>query len=131
MRLAKERWWYEMLISWTMVFSISRTADERYSESRMRLMVSTHWTLSSVKKNLKVSHEARPQKNSEKGISRALSTVAYFLVPELTTPQKNMKMGGSSLAQSFPIHRDNHEISIQTNSMNKLGPLTVVLLGPV
>ena len=125
-------------MSWTKAFSPSRTADARKSDRRMRLTTFTHSIASSVNMNLKASHEARPQKKSDRGISRALMTVAYLRVPELTTPLKNMKMRGRRCATSLPcwvlsaghgssqqgaqrtIQRENHDISSQTKSQKRL-----------
>ncbi len=71
---------------------------------------------------MKVCHEARAQKKSESGTSRLRRTVAYLRVPELTTPQKNMKTEGISQATDLPTHSDSHEISIQRKRLKRGGP---------
>ena len=109
-----------MLMSWTRNFSPRRTADEMKSDSRMRSRTSDHWRRAPWNMNLKDSHEARAQQKSERGISRERSTVAYLRVPELTTPQKNMKSGGRKWATSLPAQRLSHETSIQRKSWNRL-----------
>src|ERR1700684_4399878 len=101
-----------MLMSCTMAFSPSSTPAEMNRANRMRWTVLIQSMSVSVNMYLKTSHEARPQRNSDMGIWRAASTVAYWRVPELTTPQKNMKTVGSRKATSLATHMDSHEASI-------------------
>jgi hypothetical protein len=50
---------------------------------------------------------------------------AYFLVPEETTPQRNMKIHGMAFANSFEIHRLSHTISIHVKKR-----MTFILVVP-
>src|SRR5436305_3521045 len=62
---------------------------------------------------LKVAKAVAAHKRRVMGTSRCLMAVAYFLVPELTTPQRNMKIEGAIFATSFAIQTLHQTISSQ------------------
>ena len=72
---------------------------------------------------MNVPRDARAQPASDRGISRDSRTRAYFLVPELTIPQRNWKMEGSALAKIFDTHRLSHTVSTHVKIHTILTPL--------
>jgi len=71
---------------------------------------------------IKVASEAKAQPASDRGISKDVSTNAYFLVPELTMPHKNWKTEGRNCAKTFDTHKLNQTISTQVKIQTTLTP---------
>src|SRR5438045_2723426 len=100
------------------IFSTRKMMDAISAGPRRFLMTPTHRACSPTPFNfgfvraVNVTKQVTAHPTNESGISTALRMRAYFLVPEETTPQRNMKIHGMAFDKSFEIHRLSHPISI-------------------
>ena len=71
---------------------------------------------------INVASEVRAHPTRDIGISKAFKTNMYFLVPELTIPQRNWKIQGRVFANSFETHKLSHTISSHEKNHTRRTP---------